>query len=597
MFKNMKNIGLWQFIIGFGVFVISLSLSDYKLTEKIVQGLGQGEKYDALQKATQSMIGIEYGSNISFIKDLRLSIKQANESLIEKYSIDPALAEQIASKSAEEGQFVFRQTIIDELIQDKGAVAAYQIKGLKDYAGWLEGKSFDNRRDLARELQKVMASFNNSLSYQKAFDDYATGTLVFSMTKASSMGILTGNLKLSFFLSFGLIILGAFIYFYGTYANMPPGIKNNHIFMDAMTSKGWLGVALGTFMIAFYVFLYFFPEYLTNWVLLVDPISYALNGGPASHWFLYGFLYTLAVFVMGIRMILKYRHNTYQIMRTISVIFFQTALAFIIPEILIALNKPGNDFKNIWPLDYDFFYGYNLESLMQSGAFGWFMLCWGIALIIIAVPVITYFYGKRWYCSWVCGCGGLAETLGDPFRQLSDKSLKAWKIERWMIHAVLVFAVINTIGVLYTFFTESYSFLGIGTETIKSSYGFLISSMFAGVVGTGFYPLLGNRVWCRFGCPLAAYLGLVQRFRSRFRITTNGGQCISCGNCSTYCEMGIDVRWYAQRGQNIVRSSCVGCGICSAVCPRGVLRLENGPEDGRIDVQKLIGNQDMEKVS
>jgi ferredoxin-type protein NapH len=278
------------------------------------------------------------------------------------------------------------------------------------------------------------------------------------MTKASSMGILTGNLKLSFFLSFGLIILGAFIYFYGTYANMPPGIKNNHIFMDAMTSKGWLGVALGTFMIAFYVFLYFFPEYLTNWVLLVDPISYALNGGPASHWFLYGFLYTLAVFVMGIRMILKYRHNTYQIMRTISVIFFQTALAFIIPEILIALNKPGNDFKNIWPLDYDFFYGYNLESLMQSGAFGWFMLCWGIALIIIAVPVITYFYGKRWYCSWVCGCGGLAETLGDPFRQLSDKSLKAWKIERWMIHAVLVFAVINTIGVLYTFFTESYSF-------------------------------------------------------------------------------------------------------------------------------------------
>ena len=43
---------------------------------------------------------------------------------------------------------------------------------------------------------------------------------------------------------------------------------------------------------------------LTNWVLLVDPISYKLNGGPASHWFLYGFLYTLAVFVMGIRMIL-----------------------------------------------------------------------------------------------------------------------------------------------------------------------------------------------------------------------------------------------------------------------------------------------------
>ena len=51
---------------------------------------------------------------------------------------------------------------------------------------------------------------------------------------------------------------------------------------------------------------------------------------------------------------------------------------------------------------------------------------------------------------------------------------------------------------------------------------------------------------------------------------------MSCGNCSTYCEMGIDVRAYAEKGENIVRASCVGCGVCAAVCPRGVLKLENG---------------------
>jgi ferredoxin len=55
--------------------------------------------------------------------------------------------------------------------------------------------------------------------------------------------------------------------------------------------------------------------------------------------------------------------------------------------------------------------------------------------------------------------------------------------------------------------------------------------------------------------------------------------------------MGIDVRAYAQKGENIVRSSCVGCGICSAVCPRGVLKLENGPQKGRIDSNEiLLGN-------
>jgi polyferredoxin len=134
---------------------------------------------------------------------------------------------------------------------------------------------------------------------------------------------------------------------------------------------------------------------------------------------------------------------------------------------------------------------------------------------------------------------------------------------------------------LYSYFSGAQVVLGVKTQTIQNIYGFLIGSIFAGVIGTGFYPIFGNRVWCRFGCPLAAYLGLVQRFKSRFRITTNGGQCISCGNCSTYCEMGIDVRAYAQKGQSIVRSSCVGCGVCSAVCPRGVLKLENGPLENR----------------
>ena len=64
---------------------------------------------------------------------------------------------------------------------------------------------------------------------------------------------------------------------------------------------------------------------------------------------------------------------------------------------------------------------------------------------------------------------------------------------------------------------------------IRELYGFLIGSIFSGIVGTGFYPIFGNRMWCRFGCPLAAYMGFIQRFKSRFRITTNGGQCISCG--------------------------------------------------------------------
>ena len=148
-------------------------------------------------------------------------------------------------------------------------------------------------------------------------------------------------------------------------------------------------------------------------------------------------------------------------------------------------------------------------------------------------------------------------------------------------------------SVVLNAFSSSNQVLFIDSYAWRKQYGFFIGAAFSGVIGVGFYPLLGSRVWCRFGCPMAAILGLQQRLFSKFRITTNGGQCISCGNCSTYCEMGIDVRSYAQKGQNIVRASCVGCGVCSAVCPRGVLKLENdGPGERIKESPYLLGNAD-----
>ena len=73
---------------------------------------------------------------------------------------------------------------------------------------------------------------------------------------------------------------------------------------------------------------------------------------------------------------------------------------------------------------------------------------------------------------------------------------------------------------------------------------------------------------------MAAMLGWIHKL-GRFRIRVKPDMCISCGNCSTYCEMGIDVRSYAQNNESFTRASCVGCGMCAHMCPRGVLKLEN----------------------
>jgi hypothetical protein len=67
-------------------------------------------------------------------------------------------------------------------------------------------------------------------------------------------------------------------------------------------------------------------------------LSYILNGKAASQWFVYGTLYTIAIVGLGYKFILKYLHNKYQLVRTLSVMFFQLGFAFLIPEILEKLN-------------------------------------------------------------------------------------------------------------------------------------------------------------------------------------------------------------------------------------------------------------------
>jgi len=504
------------------------------------------------------------------------------------------------------GSFNLSSTELTSYVSKKGYKSELILNNLKKAVVTNEELTIFEFSSRVREAYKnsndhydaLITKFNEEKDWDKKGEQYQykiygkPHTLSFELAKIAGKGSakeLPGTLWL---LTFGLGILGALLFILpNLFLLGKAGIKNNGIYLESSTNRGFIAWLVLVYLVLFYLVLYFMPDYVVNWTYILDPISKTLNGGLASQWFVYGFLYCIIMLVMATRMYIKYRHNKYQLIRTTSVLFFQIVFAFLIPEIMTSLNMPGYDFKNAFPLDYDFFFDWNLNSLLNSGGIGIFILVWGIILTLIIVPVMVYFFGKRWYCSWVCGCGGLAETLGDPYRQHSDKSLNAWKLERWLIHFVLLFSLVMTLVTLYTYFTGTDSLLGINSQWIKDTYSFLIGAWFAGVIGTGFYPIFGNRVWCRFGCPLAAYLGFVQRFKSRFRITTNGGQCISCGNCSTYCEQGIDVRAYAQKGENIVRSSCVGCGICSAVCPRGVLKLENGPENGRINpTDILLGN-------
>jgi polyferredoxin len=342
--------------------------------------------------------------------------------------------------------------------------------------------------------------------------------------------------------------------------------------VQSRSGPAWL---LSGLLTAAYLLLYVGP--MPRLGLHVDVFQVAATAlGLGSKWTLYGLLYTVAMIAGGIYFLRKHGSNSpYQQVRTVVVVLVQIVFGFSLPLVMTVLGKHEHYFSYFWPLKIEYLY----PSTIAQQPF--LILLYSVMGSLVAFPLLAYFFGKRFYCSWICGCGGLANTIGDPWRQLSDKSDRAWRVERASIYTVF-FAALVTTAIVWINWAVGKQHPGFARFAfqVQDWYGFAIGAMFAGVIGVGLYPLMGTRVWCRFGCPMAALLGLVQKF-GRFRIRVKKDMCIACGNCSTYCEMGIDVRRYAMANESFTRAACVGCGLCAQVCPRGVLLLENVPRTSR----------------
>ena len=200
------------------------------------------------------------------------------------------------------GEFSLTEKNIMEVMGAK----PYQAEAFKNAATPILDKTYNNQwafihdlrnaLQIAKETQDKAANIQNyqatTLPTGISEWDFRFGDLkgyTLDLTKSATVGVTREYSSLFFCLTFLLGIIGAFCYILPL-RNEKENIQHNGIWANAMTARGWLGVMFGVWLIAFYIVLYWFPEYLTNWILMVDPLSRALSGGSASQWFLYGLL-------------------------------------------------------------------------------------------------------------------------------------------------------------------------------------------------------------------------------------------------------------------------------------------------------------------
>jgi polyferredoxin len=289
-------------------------------------------------------------------------------------------------------------------------------------------------------------------------------------------------------------------------------------------------------------------------------------GRDKSFW--YETLYLAFVLGMGVPVLIKWRRSRYFTIRTISCMASQLVwgylvIYFILPLSWTTVTYPGGRSsltpfaQNLWPLEI-----YGLVVPRYFGfppvVAGWFVYV--VATSLVLMPVLVLRFGRA-YCSWFCACGNLAETAGDPFRTQAPKGTR-WVRFEWVISAFVLFAILATVFLAFNL---------PGQKVWQEGWGFWVKFIFSSVIGLGLYPLLGNRPWCRYFCPWAGLFGALGKL-GKAGIAANNN-CMGCGLCNKHCDMGIDIRRNALRGEITKTTSCVYCGACVAVCPRNVLRV------------------------
>ncbi len=292
-------------------------------------------------------------------------------------------------------------------------------------------------------------------------------------------------------------------------------------------------------------------------VNLVRPL-----GLDAGFW--YSLAYTLVMVGFGIPAMRRWR-TRHQVLRYASLLGFQVVFFLLVN--LAAPPIAGEQAWRAWGLYQPWPLFSNTFYWLPRDAVGWFFAGFGVFLVLVFMPLMARYHGKR-FCTWICGCGGLAETLGDRFR---DRSPKGKRSRSWEWQGVVVLGWAAA-GVLATFVV----YQGDPANWMARLYANVVDFWLVAIIPIALYPFYGGKVWCRYWCPLAAYNQLLARWFGKLRIESND-KCISCTKCSTHCQVGVDVMSFAKNQQPFDNrnTGCIQCGICVDVCPMHVLSFRS----------------------
>jgi len=292
----------------------------------------------------------------------------------------------------------------------------------------------------------------------------------------------------------------------------------------------------------------------------------------------------------------KERSKKYRLLQKIRILtqLFFFGVFFIL---LLKTHFPGEDYiSNV----EGFFHWNPLLALTTTIASRVFFIAFLPAVITL---VVTFFLG-RVACGWICPLGSIHQFFSFVFKKTKlhrPKKLRdnhtAWKYYIFVFILVSAVFTLDLVGLFDPFSflyrsvvvgvlpSLSYGFsafiglfyqlnlTGIGDPLIQFFtnldinaifiQGFFIGTIFIGII---LLNMVRERFWCRYICPLGAFLGLVSRWNI-FDLKIDKDRCIDCGLCTIQCQTQAN----PFPNEDWKSSECVYCFTCSAICPTNAI--------------------------
>jgi len=223
-----------------------------------------------------------------------------------------------------------------------------------------------------------------------------------------------------------------------------------------------------------------------------------------------------------------------------------------------------------------------------------------LSLITILVTLIL----GRVFCGWVCPLGTLNNIMGSIRRRKTERPRNWHRTKYYILIFLLVSSLLSLqlVGVVdplsviirsfsvsiypvfnygvRAFFDSIYSHNVTGmvkvSEAIYSllkktvlsfqqpfyQQGLFIGILFLSILGLN---LIEKRFWCRYLCPLGAFLGILSRFSLLKRSVSEG--CTSCGACAVVCQGNAS----PDKPDQWRDVECYYCYNCDDICPQNAV--------------------------